>query len=244
MENLLSYGFLAVPAVFISLCVAGALIGLRWHKAGLAIALVSSLCLFAVATPALSSYLLYRIEAELPRNADLRQAQAIVVLGGDMRSGHGIVPDRLGPVSLQRLIFAAEAYRQLHLPVAVSGGPIVPGRTSQAELMSATLERDFGVPVRWIEGRSGSTWENAADTARILRPVGVRTVVLVTNAWHLPRALWAFDRAGFAALPWTSPRITLDNDDPGDFLPQIDALLDSFYAIHELIGGAYYRLRH
>lgn len=245
MESLLSFGFLALPVVFISLCIAGALIGLRWRRAGFVIVLVSSLCLFVAATPAFSSYLLYRVEARLPRDVDLRKAQAIVVLGGDMRPGDGRgIPDRLGPLSLERLIFAARAYRQLHLPVAVTGGPISRGRTSEAELMSAALEREFAVPVRWVEGRSATTWENAVFTARLLRPARIRTVVLVTNAWHLPRALWAFERAGLTALPWPAPRIALDASDPSDFLPQADALLASFYGLHELIGGAYYRLRH
>ncbi|HLY47081.1 MAG TPA: YdcF family protein [Stellaceae bacterium] len=245
MESLLSYGFLAPPTVFISLCLAGALIALAWRRAGLALALASSLCLYAAATPALASYLLRRVEAELPRAADLSAAQAIVVLGGDVSRGNGdAIPDRLGRLSLERVVMAAAAYRRLHLPLAVSGGSVERSHASVGALMQAALESDFAVPVAWLEDRSRTTWENAVFTARLLKPRGVQTVVLVTDAWHLPRALWCFERAGLTAMPWPAPQTALRIAGLGDFLPSLTALQDTFYALHETIGGLYYRLRH
>ena len=245
MERLLSHGFLAVPTVFITICLLGALMALRWRGAGIAIVLGASLCLFTAATPALSSYLLHRAEAGLPQAAALDKAQAIVVLGGDVEPGNGAdIPDRLSALSLERVAFAAAAYRRLHLPVAISGGHPAGTRESEAALMKAALETDFEVPVRWVEARSRNTWENAADTARLLRPAGIRTVVIVTQAWHLPRALWSFERAGFIALPWPAPRDAVRAGRPGDFLPDATSLIDSYHALHELIGGVYYRLRY
>ena len=57
-SSLLSYGFLAPPTIFIVLCLLGPLAAPVWRRTGIAIALTSGLCLFAAATPALSSYLL------------------------------------------------------------------------------------------------------------------------------------------------------------------------------------------
>jgi uncharacterized SAM-binding protein YcdF (DUF218 family) len=243
-ESLASYGFLAVPAVFITICLAGALLALRWRRVGVAVVLASSLCLFAAATPALSSALLHQVERGVPRQVDLRRAQAIVVIGGDVELGDGgAIPDRLGPLSLERVVFAAQAYRRLHLPVAVSGGRDGAAYQGEAVLMRAALERDFAVPVKWVDDRSRTTWENAAETARLLRPAGIRTIVLVTQAWHLPRALWSFERAGFIALPWPAPRTAVHVGRASDFLPHVGALVASFHTVHELLGGAYYRLR-
>ena len=245
MASLVSFGFLALPTLFIVLSLAGALLALRWRRAGIALALGSSLCLYVAATPALSSYLLHRVESELPRNVELGAAQAIVVLGGEIRLGDGAdIPDRLGPVSLERVVFAAQAYRRLGLPVAVSGGRVRRAQVSEGALMKAVLEKDFAVPVAWNEDQSRTTWENARFTARLLQPEKLTPVVLVSQAWHLPRALWAFERAGLRALPWPAPRTALRLNRIEDFLPSIAALHDTFYALHEIIGAIYYRLRY
>jgi uncharacterized SAM-binding protein YcdF (DUF218 family) len=245
MANPFSFGILAPPTIFIVLCLVGALIAVMWRRAGIALALASSLCLYVAATPALSSYLLWQVESALPQNVDLGDAQAIVVLGGDVHVGNGgDIPDTLGALSLERVVLAAAAYRRLHLPVAVSGGRGGEARVSEGALMKAALEADFAVPVAWNEDRSRTTWENALYTARLLRPEKLTTIVVVTQAWHLPRALWSFERAGFKALPWPAPRTVPRLGRVGDFLPSIGALHDTFYALHEIIGGLYYRLRY
>lgn len=244
MEALFSYGILAPPAVFIWLSLAGALIALRWRRVGIALTLLSSLALYGAATPALSSYLLARAEAALPPVVDFTTAQAIVVLGGDVRAGNGAIPDSLGPLSVERVVLAAQAYRRLHLPVVVSGGRIGRAQASEAALMQAALDADFAIPIARVEQQSRTTWENAVYSARLLRSERLTTVVLVSQSWHLPRAIWAFERAGLRALPWPAPRTARHFARLGDFLPSISGLRDSFYALHEIIGGVYYRLRH
>ena len=243
--NPFSFGILAPPTVFIILSLVGVVVALRWRRAGIVLALFSSLFLYAAATPALSSYLLQRVESALLYGADLSNAQAIVILGGDVRRGNGAdVPDTLGRLSLERVVWGAEAYRRLHLPIVVSGGRVLGAQSSEAALMKAALDKDFAVPVAWSEERSRTTWENAVFTAQLLLPEKLKTVVVVSQLWHLPRALWAFERAGLTALPWPAPRTALRQDAVGDFLPSLGALNDTFYALHELIGGVYYRLRH
>jgi len=245
MERLVSFGFLAPPTVLITLCVAGALIALRWRIVGLVIVLASSLTLFAVATPAVSSWLLRRAEIGVPRQVDFTGAQAIVVLGSEVRSGNGTdIPDRLGPLSYERLVFAADAYRKLKLPVAVSGGRPADENSTEGALMKAALETEFGVPVKWTEEESRTTWENAVFTASLLRKAGIDKVVIVTHRWHLPRAVRSFERTGMRAVPWPAPPTLPPSDRLGSYLPSMGALQNSFYGLHELIGGIYYALRY
>src|SRR6266446_6117066 len=245
MWDLISYGFLTPPAVLIVLCLLGGLLALVWRGFGVTVVLVAATALYLLAMPVASSWLLERVEAGLPETPELRGAQAIVVLGGDVHLGDGAaVPDSLGPLSVERVVYAAEAYRRLHLPVAVSGGPVLGSDASVGGLMQAALEQDFGVPVTWNEDRSRTTQENADFTARLLRTEGIATVVLVSHAWHLPRALWSFERAGLQPLPWSAPRSVVRLRRIDDFLPSIAALHDSFYALHEMFGGLYYRLRY
>ena len=65
-----------------------------------------------------------------------------------------------------------------------------------------TLARDFGVTPRWLEQRSTTTLSNAAYSAQMLHAEGIAKVYLVTNAWHMPRAMGWFRRGGFAVEPW------------------------------------------
>jgi uncharacterized SAM-binding protein YcdF (DUF218 family) len=245
MERIVSFGFLAPPTVLITLCVVGALIALRWRLVGLALVLAASLTLFAVATPAVSSWLLRRAEAGVPRQVDFDGAQAIVVLGGEVRRGNGTdIPDRLGARSYERLALATDAYRRLHLPVVVTGGRPAEQDTSEGALMKAALESEFDVPVTWNEDQSRTTWENAVFTASLLRKAGIGKVVIVTHRWHLPRAVRSFERAGMRAVPWPAPETAPRGGRVRDYLPSMSALQDSFYGLHEIIGGLYYELRY
>ena len=106
------------------------------------------------------------------------------------------------------------------------------------------LERYFAVPVSWVEDRSETTHENAAYTAQLLQKANIHTVIVVTQARDTPRALWSFKQAGLQALAWPSPRDQLQLDEATDFLPNTRALQRTFYALHELIGGLYYRIRY
>jgi uncharacterized SAM-binding protein YcdF (DUF218 family) len=245
MQHFFSFGFLALPTVFITLSLVGALIALSWRRVGAAVVLASSLCLFAASTPALSSLLLREAEAELPRDVRFPGAQAIVVLAAGVRLGDGTeIQDRLGPRAFERLALAAEAHRRLRLPVAVSGGPVHGSHVTEGALMRAALKEQFAISVAWIEERSRNTWENAAYTAELLRPAKVETVVVVSHAWHLPRALWAFERARLKALPWPAPRTPQRLSRVEDYLPSLEALQDSFHALHEMAGMLYYKLHH
>lgn len=244
MFDLVSYGPLAPPAMFVLLAFVGVLLALVWRRLGLAIALAATLCLYLLATPAVSSWLMRAAEAGLPDNPDLAAAQAIVVLGADVRAGADGEPDTLGPYTIERIFYAADAYRRLRLPIAVSGGPADSSSTPAGDLMKAALAQNFDIPVAWDENRSATTWENAVDTKPLLDAAGITTIVLVTHAWHMQRSLWCFERVGLKALPWPAPRTASRSATVADYLPRSGALQASFYALHELIGGAYYRLRH
>ena len=54
--------------------------------------------------------------------------------------------------------------------------------------MKQVLEREFQVPVTWVEETSRNTLENARGSFQVLGAAGIRRVYLVTHAWHMPRA--------------------------------------------------------
>lgn len=241
MRSLVSYGFLAPPVLFITLSLMGALTALVWWRIGITIVLVSTVCLYAAATPAFSAYLAYQLETKVPQSADFTDARAIVVLGADVRSGNGRNSDRIGPGSLERLALAADAYRRLHLPIAVSGGRVADWQTAVARLMKSALEDYFGIPVTWSEEESQTTYENALYTARLLVREQINTVVVIAQAEDLPRAIWSFKQVGMRAIPWPLPRRSWGIEGIEDFLPDSKAFQESGHALHEIIGSLYYR---
>ena len=201
--------------------------------------------LFLAALPVVAARLLEDVEVTPPDKPDFSAAQAIVVLGGGIHRGDGDkAPDTLNSWTLERLDFAAHAYRQLNLKIAVSGGRPPGAQTAEAALMKTVLEGDFGVPVTWVENRSRTTWENAVYTKELLHAEGIGTVVLVTNAWHMRRAVWSFERVGLHAIAYPAPLTYEEGDRADDYLPSMRALEESYHALHEAIGLAYYQLRY
>ena len=175
-------------------------------------------------------------------------AQAIVVLAaGRVRDapeyGGRDIPDY---IALARLRYAARLQRATKLPVLVTGGNGLVDDTSwsKAEAMAAALRDDFGVPVKWIEGKSSNTAENAAFSAALLRPDAVRRVLLVTDAMHMPRSRTAFQRAGMDVV--AAPTLFFSHAPltVSAYLPSAEGLRQSWYAVYELLGIAWYRLRY
>ncbi len=87
--------------------------------------------------------------------------------------------------------------------------------------MAAALREVFGVPVRWLEGESRNTAENAHFSAAMLAGAGIERVALVSQAWHLPRASAEFERAGLevVAAPPSSPAPRRRASTPGSRAP-------------------------
>lgn len=125
-----------------------------------------------------------------------RTEVAIVVLGGGMkpRAPEYGVSD-LTPASHQRLRYGVWLARATGAPLGFSGGlgwSQLDGETPEARIAERLAQEEFGLRLRWVEDLSRDTHENAARTAALLRSAGVRKVVIVTHAWHMPRALRSF----------------------------------------------------
>src|SRR6266851_152943 len=183
MASLVSFGVLAPPTIFIVLSLVGALLALVWRRSGIGLALASSLFLYVAATPAASSYLLQRVESALPQNVDLSGAQAIVVLGGDVRGGDGDTPDGRacqpgcadeggartgfrGSGRLERGPVAYDLGKRALYRAAAAAGEAHHGRPRQPRL--ALAARDMGVRAGRAEGAAvaGAAHRSAARQGR------------------------------------------------------------------------------
>ena len=231
------------PVSLLLLAIAGLLIERRYRAFGRCVAWTGLLLLLLLAMPAVSRGLLVALEQNLPLTPPANAPpQAIVILGGDALRDRGPMVQP-GLLSLQREIAGASLARRTNLPILVTGGPLHPGDPPIAKLMADSLQHDFQVPVKWIEGQSRDTWENAHLSAPILRDQGIHSVYVVTQAWHMRRALIAFANTGIVATAAPTHFDHVPTPLPTDFLPEVGAWREAFYAMHEWIGCAWYALR-
>lgn len=202
---------LALPPLALLLsAVLGLALALKRKRSGLALTAAALALLWLLSCHGTAVWL---ARHALPQFAPVSAAQlktgrvqAIVVLGG------GLLPQapeygrpQPGPHTAARLRYGIGLARQSGLPLAFSGGVGWAAKGAQAEseavVAARVAQQDYGVTLRWLEVNARDTSENARLLAALLQRDGVQRIALVTDAWHLPRALAAFERAGLAVTP-------------------------------------------
>jgi len=224
------------PACLLVVGFLGLLLTRRHRRLGVTLTAAALAVLWLSATPVIADGLEH-LAAPFPP-LDLSRAvaaQAIVILGGGgyrlnaPEYGGGPAPrDQM----FERLAYGAYVARHTGLPVLVTG------HGGEAVTMRVSLTRDFGVPAKWVDEAAEDTYDNAQDSARILRAAGITRVVLVTSDTHMRRAVHEFQAAGLSVIPapagvWVwAPR----QFDSMTFVPTADGMLQSYDAVYELVG--------
>ncbi|HEY3381957.1 MAG TPA: YdcF family protein [Vicinamibacterales bacterium] len=176
-----------------------------------------------------------------------KDATVVVVLtsGSEVYRANGREIVQMSSNSAQNAIEAARLYSLLGAPtVVVSGGIVSAGQQqrSEADAVADGLVR-LGVPRERIivEGQSRTTRENAQYSAALLRPRGVRRVVLVTNSRHMQRAVAEFRAEHIEPIPSVA---AFESATPTGLIHQIRpryfALRQSDDACHEYLARMYY----
>lgn len=227
------------------LCLAAVLLWRRWPRLGRAMLAVGLVALYIASAPVVSHLIgrpLYQYEA-VADPAGLGGAGAIVVLGAGI---HPVAPeyggrDTIGGQALDRVRYGAYLHRRSGVPLLVTGGTIR-SVTSEAEAMRAVLEDEFSVPVRWVEDRAFNTRENASYARELLSTEGVDHIALVTNAYHMRRAVRDFERVGFTVTPAPTMLPAPWRVSVRSFLPSAGAMRSTHNHLHEWLGIAWSHL--
>jgi len=171
--------------------------------------MIASLVLLAICgfSP-LGSWVLYPLESRFPPWDATRGApDGIVVLGGaidaDLSAERGVTIYRGG---VDRMIAAAAlALRYPDARIIYSGGSsnLISDDAREADYASAVFE-SLGIPKERLtmERRSRNTRENAEFSRAIAAPKSGERWLLVTSAYHMPRSIGLFRKAGFAVEPY------------------------------------------
>lgn len=222
-----------------------------WPKTALLGFMISISGLYILSLPITVEYAARALETEAALTPeqwpDLAQhADAIVILGGGRENSDSAwQADQPSLMAMQRVRYAARLAKASNLPILISGGLHYGQPPSEAQIMADTLAHDFGITARWLEGESRTTWENAQYTAKMLQAEGIRRVVLVTNAWHMPRSRWSYEQFGFEVVSAPVGFLSGANGRPlNGWLPESKAMWQNTALLNEAIGAVLYRFSY
>ena len=216
-------------------------------RAALVVLLLAVSWLYVCSTALVADFLMATLEEDFsPRAMSvIPGADAIVVLGGATRGDThlGTLPDL--NQQADRLVYAAALYKAGKAPVVVVSGGGQPGARPEAQLMKETLAV-MGVPGRdmLLERASRNTHENALYSAVVLNNRGVRSILLVTSAFHMRRAQALFATQGFEVVPAPTDyqRLVVAPVLPR-WLPTVDDLSRTTITLKEHVGFWVYRYK-
>ncbi len=204
-----------------------------------------------------SRYLVRSLEWQNIPSTQLPTAEAIVVLGGATRSAFLPRPTVDLSESGDRVIYAAQLYRQKKAPfIILSGGRIewFGKGTPESQDMAAILS-SIGIPAQALiqEPDSLTTYQNAVNVKKILESRGIKKVLLITSAIHMPRSLLIFQKQNIDVIPaptdflvsygelqelTSTPKSAILN-----LIPDTTNIDQFTSALKEYIGIVVYRLR-
>jgi uncharacterized SAM-binding protein YcdF (DUF218 family) len=198
--------FFATPSnLLIILIVIGALLALtrRFRRAGASLALIVGFGTLAAGLSPISSYLMLPLENRFPAfRDDGRPVAGIVLLGGSVEAAKSVSRGALiANEAAERVlgtIALAHRYPQARILISSGSGSLLQNSPAEAPVI-AEYFKTIGIdPARVaVEDRSRTTFENAVFSRALANPKPGERWLLVTSAWHMPRSVGVFRKAGF-----------------------------------------------
>ena len=215
----------------------------RWRRLGACLLILGMAGLYALSTPITAMWLNRGLERYPVISAEqLNRVEAIVVLSGGKKPAPEYGGMEPGADSLARLRYAARLARQSGKPILLTGGAPMGGE-AEAEVMARVLREEYGIAPRWVEARSNTTLENARYSAGLLHAAGIKRVALVSQGWHLRRALPFFQRQALDVTAAPTAFIRYDGGGVAWFLPSGRSMQECHAALREWLGILFYRMK-
>ncbi|MCG7394753.1 YdcF family protein [Microvirga sp. ACRRW] len=156
----------------------------------------------------IANYVLFPLEQRFPVFVDDgKSVEGIILLGGSVESAdsgeRGVL---VSNEASERVLYAIElAYRYPNARILISGGggTVFSNGTAEAPIIADYLKRVGVDPSRIvIEDRSRTTSENGQFSRDLLKPREGERWLLITSAWHMPRAMAVFEKAGLPVIAY------------------------------------------
>ncbi len=259
------------PGITCILVLLGLIFSLSWRRLGHTLIGIGLVLLYLGSIPFTTAILARIIEPAEVLTIDVAKqlnAEAIIVIGSKRNltaNEYGNVNPQDNTLSntesvdnktLNRLRYTAKLIRAINskkqnneIEIILSGGQSHPKGPSRAQLMAATLKNDFNIEQEpLLETRSITMYESAMFTSDLLSDKKINKVILIGDAWELPRATDAFQHT-FASsndgkleiIPAPVGFKDLKHLGLGLWLPQGEAIDQNNKALGEIISRIVYR---
>ncbi len=237
------------PGLFLFLIAIGVLLLKKSPVLGKSMLWLGLIIFYLLSTPFMSRHLVSQLETSSALNANeignSTAAVIVILAGGRDRNAKEYGGDTVGIPTLLRCRYGAYLQRKTGLPILVSGGlGLDKEGKSVAQVMAELLIEEFKAGEVWLEDKSETTAENALFSEKLLASKNIDTAYLVTQAWHMPRSVDAFEKAGLKVIPAPT---AFEGGKPFSFmdlLPSANAISISRLSLHEMAGAIWYQIRY
>ncbi len=231
LKKLIAYFILPPGLLVIAFAVLGILTKIKLAKL---IAFSFALFVYLLSIEPIKDVLYKPLEEAYPVPSK-PEGDVIVILGGGAYNT-GILKED----STKRLLTGFVLHKQTDLPIILSGSSSI-SALPEAEIMKGlllTLGVDKGKVYTDVNSRD--TEENAQEVKKLCEKLGCRRVILVTSAYHMRRAVLAFERAGLEVVPYPTDFKRDMKYNLYSLLPKMGVFADSYKALREYLGLVWY----
>ena len=203
------------------------------------------LCSLPILSSELNAYL--EKDYQLNRTSDVDTASAIVVLSGMVRTiktKDGFAYEWTD--SVDRIFAGIGLFKENKAPFLILTGGKLPWSVGkpEGEYLSEVAIKDGVAKERIILTENVENTDQEAQSVKNLLKNKQSKIILVTSAFHMPRAQKVFEAAGVSIIPFPVDfRNDADRLSVLDFIPNAEALRRTSFFIREVIGRLYYNLK-
>lgn len=180
----------------------------RW-RSGRRLLLTAATLLFILGLSPVGGALILPLEERFPRPklTPSDKIDGIIVLGGgeDPRVGdlRGVLSVNEAGERLAEAVALSRKYPDAKVVFTGGSAELLSTKPPEAEAAKKYFSELGLAPERLIiEAKSRNTYENAVFTREIVKPAEGQRWLLVTSAFHMPRAMGCFRKAGFTVEPF------------------------------------------
>lgn len=210
MFHLSKFAWLLLQPLSLAFLLAGAgLLAMLLHRRwlGLVLSTAGMTVLFVTLFTTVGTVALQALEARFPRPDSEGSPGCILVLGGgfdgDVTRLRGGVALNQGAERYLEALRLALVHPQARILISGGDGSLTGGHEDDGSI-SKRMFADFGIGAERLilDPNSRNTFENAANSARLIRENGLGPCLMITSAFHMPRAVGMMRKAGVPIIPW------------------------------------------